>query len=347
MMAARIFTASCRRFAWAVPAALFVLCSPFANAHHSPAIYDMTSVIAIQGKLVRYEWSSPHVYFWVEETKENGETVTWEVSGASPGILRRFGWTKDAVKVGDQLAINVNPGRDADRRVASMVSLKTGDSPELGSPAAAARHDGQAIHERPSSIAGTWGTVMDAKAVMPFMAPAAFLPLTDEGRTAVAAFVDAVDNPGIQCVPLPPPAMMLIADIKQVEVREDAVTIRGEFQGTTRTIHLDADSHEGATESVLGHSIGHWEGGALAIDTTHFLPHRSGNAGALPSGTQKHLTERIRLSDDGARLLYEYTVEDPEYLTKPHTGRIEALYQPAVTYEGLPCNPESARRFLR
>src|SRR5688572_189651 len=87
-----------------------------AIAHHSMARFDAERVVAIDGVVTRYEWANPHVYIYLEETTTTGEKVEWEIEGSPPAILRRQGWSKDTLAVGDILSVSGNPYRDESRK---------------------------------------------------------------------------------------------------------------------------------------------------------------------------------------------------------------------------------------
>ena len=80
--------------------------------------------------------------------------------------------------------------------------------------------------------------------------------------------------------------------------------------------------------SLLGHSIGRWEGATLVIDTIGFEPDSSGLALNVPAGARKHMVERLTLTEDRTRLRYEVTVEDPDFLTGPATLTQERDHRP-------------------
>lgn len=62
--------------------------------------------------------------------------------------------------------------------------------------------------------------------------------------------------------------LLVWPDVKQIEVRDDAVVMRAAIVGDVeRIVQLDAASHDGAQPSNQGHSIGHFEGNALVVDT--------------------------------------------------------------------------------
>ena len=110
---------------------------------------------------------------------------------------------------------------------------------------------------------------------------------------------------------------------------------------------MNQASHEGAANSDQGHSIGHWENGALVVDTTHFTPHRRGLAiGGLPSGENKHLVEEFELSADRTTLSYSFRLEDEEFLAEPVSGELTLVYRPDLPFLNVACDLESAGRHL-
>jgi len=98
---------------------------------------------------------------------------------------------------------------------------------------------------------------------------------------------------------------------------------------------------------LQGHSIGHWEGDTLVVETTNFKEHPMGFSAALPSSSQKRLTERFRLSPDRKNLIYSGVVEDPVYLTRAVEWSGQWQYRPNMPHSNEKCDLEVARRFLK
>src|SRR5262249_14996482 len=96
-----------------------------ALAHHSSAMFDSGRTVAIEGILMRYDWTNPHVYLFVEQTTDAG-SVQWEVEGPPPGVLSRDGWSKDTLAAGDRVKIAGNPYKDSSRTMLLLVSLERG-----------------------------------------------------------------------------------------------------------------------------------------------------------------------------------------------------------------------------
>jgi hypothetical protein len=85
---------------------LFVASAPM-FAHHGNAAYDETKEVTLKGRVTEFEWANPHtqIYFDVKDAK--GNVVHWGCETLSPGKLIRAGWSKDAVKPGDQITITL------------------------------------------------------------------------------------------------------------------------------------------------------------------------------------------------------------------------------------------------
>jgi len=111
------------------------------------------------------------------------------------------------------------------------------------------------------------------------------------------------------------------------------VVIFTEMVHTARIIPMDNRPHLPKEMSEWsGDSRGHWDGETLVIETTNFtdktptfqLPvsiEGLDNSGAVGIAHNMHLTERLTLADE-SRLIYEYTLNDPNTFTQPFTVAI-------------------------
>jgi hypothetical protein len=84
----------------------------------------------------------------------------------------------------------------------------------------------------------------------------------------------------------------------------------------------------------------------LVVYTTNFAYAEAGTSWGVPSSEWKHAIERFSLVDDGARLRYEYIVEDREYLEAPVVGMALLSYRPDLQPSGVECDVENSSRFL-
>ena len=122
--------------------------------------------------------------------------------------------------------------------------------------------------------------------------------------------------------------------------------IRSDLEGVERTVHMNVGTHESASASLHGHSVGRWDGTALVVHTARFSPHGMGTVFRVPSGPDKHLVERFELDPDGTSLTYSFELEDPDYLAAPIANQMQWHYRPDLEYSPVACDPENARRFI-
>lgn len=103
---------------------------------------------------------------------------------------------------------------------------------------------------------------------------------------------------------------------------EDKIAIVSEEAVALRVIHMDGYVRPDVIRSFEGHSIGHWEGDTLVVETTHYsdtIPARATVSRPMLISSAAKVTERFtRLSE--TELNYQYTVDDPTYYTEPWKG---------------------------
>jgi hypothetical protein len=84
-----------------------------AFAHHSFADYDAKSTRTLTGTVKSFRWANPHVSFTVlVRSADGGKPQEWTIVTSSPNILKRFDWTGESVKPGDQVNLVCNPLSD-------------------------------------------------------------------------------------------------------------------------------------------------------------------------------------------------------------------------------------------
>jgi len=106
----------------------------------------------------------------------------------------------------------------------------------------------------------------------------------------------------------------------EIEQLPDKVILRYEYWNAERVVHLDQDSHpEGVEPSRLGHSIGHYEGRTLVVETALLMPAETGipNGNPLMLSADAKAVERYTLAGDGESLELVLEIIDPTIFTKP------------------------------
>jgi Family of unknown function (DUF6152) len=84
-----------------------------ALAHHSfAAEFDGEKKLKLSGTVTKVQWRNPHIYFFVDVKGEDGEIHNWAMELGSPNVLMRRGWTRDSLKIGDQVTVEGARARD-------------------------------------------------------------------------------------------------------------------------------------------------------------------------------------------------------------------------------------------
>lgn len=107
---------------------------------------------------------------------------------------------------------------------------------------------------------------------------------------------------------------------------KDQLTVIQEIYTQVRRIYIGKPQKklEDIEPGFYGHSVGHWEGQALLVDTIGIKPALTA---ALPNSDQIHIREKIYFAADGS-LRNDVTVEDPVVLEQP--------YSYSLAYKSLP-----------
>lgn len=104
--------------------------SSLALAHHSFAMFDASKFQSKAGVVKEVQWTNPHV--WVRLTvQEDGKEVDYSYEGAAIAVLKRVGWLRDSVKVGDKVTIVGHPYKDG-RPGGSIEHVVLPDGQKLG-----------------------------------------------------------------------------------------------------------------------------------------------------------------------------------------------------------------------
>jgi hypothetical protein len=104
----------------------------------------------------------------------------------------------------------------------------------------------------------------------------------------------------------------------EILVTPSMVLMSWTFMGAQRRIYTDGRGHPDPAKfppNYMGHSIGHWEGDTLVVDTGGMVAGIYDMSGA-PFSDQVHVTERIRLVNKNT-LEDRMIIGDPVMLTKP------------------------------
>ncbi len=313
------------------------------GAHHSAVMFDTTQEIVVEGVVTRYEWRNPHVYMAVETIAENGEIFEQQIEAGAPSILNPLGLTPDSLMSGERVTVFGNPNKGGAERIMLGKYLRTEDGSQLplniAAPGIRTSRDARAM-----SLEGTWFSPVNE--LRGFVRARNTWNVTERGRIARDTW-DISQASYADCVPVTAPTLMVYSVATTLEINPDTVVFDVDWMTSRRVVYMDGRGHPEDGELTLqGHSIGHWEGQTLVVDTVQFAEHSEGITLGFPSSSRKHTVERFSLAGDGRHMNYEVVVEDPDYLAEPVIYTAQLEYQPDLEPTRLACDMETARRYL-
>jgi hypothetical protein len=327
-----------------IASAACALASAPAFAHHSRAPYDLTRETVIEGTVAKLDWRNPHILMTVETRGSGGETVLQEIEVWAVSQARALGLPRDVIAPGAHVAVRAHPGRRGLGARALGLDVRTDDGSVYPLNTDAGLAIPPLISVEAQGLAGRWVPTLES--FNEFQRVGRSWSFTEAGRAAQAVRARRLGTAGVLlgiCEPFPPPPLSFIPDLRTIEVGDASVVMRFEAEGLNleRIVHLDQAEHPPTlAPSVMGHSIGRWEGESLVIDTVGIAPHPLGWS---PSA---RLIERLTLTADRMYLEYALTIEDPEYLAEPGVYTATWNHRPDLEPSGEACDPENARQAL-
>ncbi len=102
-------------------------------AHHSfSAEYDSKKPIKLKGVVTKVDWMNPHVYFYVDVEDEKGNVTNWAFEMGPPNGLQRAGWTRNTMKVGDEVVVDGTLAKDGSKNVNARSVTMASTGKKLG-----------------------------------------------------------------------------------------------------------------------------------------------------------------------------------------------------------------------
>ena len=321
-----------------------------AGAHHSFAPhFDIRKPVSISGKVTEFEARNPHSYLHISAVDENGRTQEYVCESHGFTQLSRNGITPAMLKPGTAVRVEGSQSRnDPHRCFFTDLHFPDGRALNVNGPsgAQAARPTTSAVRR---DITGTW-----MLAPMPGRStsgPQAMMAsLTDAGKAAVATYSPFKDDPTFRCDPVAVRRVWGAPGTPLSITREkDRVILRHEWMDVERIVHLNQREHpKGGPRTSLGHSIGHFEGDTLVIETGNYAagvlnqyveePGKP-TRGLLHSAALTSI-ERLHLDAARQRLVVEIRLKDPEFFTRDFDPSTLEFEPSALALEPFNCSPE-------
>lgn len=300
-------------------------------AHHNPLVfYDPTNTIQLEGEILEVSWRNPHPILSVRVKAGNGDEI-WSVDVNSVSILRRTNITADNFKAGDRVKIGgwLSKNGGTDMFITNL--LVEGNQEEVilwpGSPSlwsdttagdwstwGTAESD---LTETTDDIFKIWSTsfLEIEKVLLDWDAFGSFTETAITARSEYDIFSNHIflDDCNVKGMPtiMEQPYPMEFID-------EGDVIIMQMEEGDARREIFMSDINPNPELSLFGYSTGKWEEKSLVVHTSNISwPYLSMTG--IPLSTAAETIEVFTLNDNGKRLEYMITINDPENLNEPLT----------------------------
>ena len=307
------------------------------HAHHSSAPhFDRDSEIVLEAVVTEFRFVNPHSYVYFDVVNDAGETVAWRCELSAANLARRNGWTPETLSPGDRITINGAPARREENvcflnsftteqgleisRSADLVELGIDGADEFVVFAGLAEDRPRNLANGDPNISGDWvrfRPMTGGGAIAPIEFGDEGLPnrptSNEAGQRAAASWDYRFDNPALFCRN----ANIIHgwqhdAHANRIVQGDETITLYYGYNDLVRTIHLGLAEHpQDLTPSTEGHSIGHWEGDTLVVDTVGFSSNAMIPIQEILHSDQMHIVERFRIDYESERLIRSYVVEDP------------------------------------
>ena len=116
------------------------------------------------------------------------------------------------------------------------------------------------------------------------------------------------------CSPMGVPHILQLNGPIRILLAKDVAMITYMRAMQARVIHMNQSHPAGLKPSYYGHSVGHWDGDTLVVDTVGFNDKTPVDMFGTPHTTRLRVVERYRVVD-GKTLRVDFTVEDPGAFT--------------------------------
>jgi hypothetical protein len=330
-----------------------------AAGHHSVAAeFDTTRQAELQGEITEVWFSNPHVRYRLTIENDDGAAEHWELQAGNVTTLRRQNWTAESLRVGDRVTATGDIGRDGAKklRIREVVTTdgrvvpprRAGERVDLNAIAASADKDygyARLGASHPVDITGPWRNDYRWRLTVDDLEPKP-TPFSEEGRRVFES-IEPWHDYALRCMALGLPRVFGAPySMEIVDAGSHYVFLYTEHN-TPRRVFMDGRRAPDNTPATsMGFSVGHWEGEALVIETTHLAPGWLDGSGLPMSGEGTRIVERYELGADRLSMDRTMTVHDRYYTEPLVRRRASARGDEIDLFEQAPCDPDSHYRDL-
>jgi hypothetical protein len=292
----------------------------------------------------------------INAVDENGKTHEYVCESHGVTQLTRNGITPQLLKAGSKITVTGSLSRHSPYMCFfDTVAIGDGTKLSVNGPTGPARPTEPSRPAR-KEIFGTW-----LLAPIPNRSTSGPQPmitfLTPAGQKATASYDPFKDDPVFRCDPVAVRRVWGAPGTPLEIVRDGSdVVLHHEWMDVRRVIHMNIKDHpKDGKRGSLGHSIGHWDGDTLVVETANYAAGVLNQYVEQPGQPTKGLlhsaaltsVERLHLDAARQRLVVEVDLADPEYFTRPFDRTTYEYAASALKIEPFNCSREGVTGTIR
>jgi hypothetical protein len=102
-------------------------------AHHAFATeFDANKPVTMKGIVTKIDWANPHVWFYLNIKTESGVIENWGFEMGGPNSLRNSGWTRETMKIGDEVIVDGSLAKNGSKNVNAKSVTMASTGKKLG-----------------------------------------------------------------------------------------------------------------------------------------------------------------------------------------------------------------------
>jgi heme/copper-type cytochrome/quinol oxidase subunit 2 len=78
-------------------------------AHHGTAAFNTEKTITMKATVTQWYWANPHCFLRFDYQNDKGEVEHWVVETSNPPDMTNKGWSRNTLKVGDEITVTLWP----------------------------------------------------------------------------------------------------------------------------------------------------------------------------------------------------------------------------------------------
>lgn len=102
----------------------FMSMTALLSAHHSRAMFDIETLVSVEGVVTDVQWRNPHMWVTLDVPGADGRMESWGFEGSGAASMVAAGISPQILKVGNKVKIIAHPGRDRSKRIAEFMGME-------------------------------------------------------------------------------------------------------------------------------------------------------------------------------------------------------------------------------